>query len=362
MDQPGVLGQTADGPCLGARSPRSYTYPGDAARFSSLRSRSSVQRNLFHARIGNNMVMNPGILFLVVAVGFGAAFWIGRYTHVSVPVKSPDQGLSTVRTHSTVVSVSGLGTLEPVGEIHVLAGPMTELGGAPRIKSINVAERDTVHRNQVLVTFDNLSQLTAERVRMTANIESKKTEIKILKIQTDRFEQLVQTGSFPIAEFEERRARLAGFHSQSQELMSTLKALNERLHSDTVIRVPIDEIVLRTNARVGERTQENGMLEIDNASKMQALIQMDEGDTSFIRVGQPVIIKRENRAFGSILNGKVGFIGLEVTSKKNLDRDPVLEPDLDKRVINIKVDLNPESSQTTRRLTGVKVAGIIKVS
>ena len=308
------------------------------------------------------MVKNPGILFLVVAVGFGAAFWIGRYTQVSVPVKSPDQGLSTLRTPSTVVSVSGLGTLEPVGEVHVLAGPMTQLGGAPRIKSINVAEGDTVQRNQILVTFDNLPQLTAERVRMTANIESKKTEIKILKIQTDRFEQLVQTGSFPIAELEERRVRLAGFHSQLQELMGTLKTLNERLLSDTVIRAPIDGIVLRTNARVGERAQENGVLEIGNTSKMQALIQVDEGDISSIRIGQPVTIKSENGAFGSILNGKVGSIGLEVTSKKNLGRDPILDPDLDKRVINIKVDLDPESSQKTRRLTGAKVIGIIKVS
>ncbi len=308
------------------------------------------------------MVKNPGILFLVVAVGFGAAFWIGRYTQVSVPVKSPDQGLSTLRTPSTVVSVSGLGTLEPVGEVHVLAGPMTQLGGAPRIKSINVAEGDAVQRNQILVTFDNLPQLTAERVRMTANIESKKTEIKILKIQTDRFEQLVQTGSFPIAELEERRVRLAGFYSQLQELMGTLKTLNERLLSDTVIRAPIDGIVLRTNARVGERAQENGVLEIGNTSKMQALIQVDEGDISSIRIGQPVTIKSENGAFGSILNGKVGSIGLEVTSKKNLGRDPILDPDLDKRVINIKVDLDPESSQKTRRLTGAKVIGIIKVS
>jgi HlyD family secretion protein len=308
------------------------------------------------------MVKNPGILFLVVAVGFGAAFWIGRYTQVSVPVKSPDQGLSTLRTPSTVVSVSGLGTLEPVGEVHVLAGPMTQLGGAPRIKSINVAEGDTVQRNQILVTFDNLPQLTAERVRMTANIESKKTEIKILKIQTDRFEQLAQTGSFPIAELEERRVRLAGFHSQLQELMGTLKTLNERLLSDTVIRAPIDGIVLRTNARVGERAQENGVLEIGNTSKMQALIQVDEGDISSIRIGQPVTIKSENGAFGSILNGKVGSIGLEVTSKKNLGRDPILDPDLDKRVINIRVDLDPESSQKTRRLTGAKVIGIIKVS
>jgi HlyD family secretion protein len=144
--------------------------------------------------------------------------------------------------------------------------------------------------------------------------------------------------------------------------MGTLKTLNERLLSDTVIRAPIDGIVLRTNARVGERAQENGVLEIGNTSKMQALIQVDEGDISSIRIGQPVTIKSENGAFGSILNGKVGSIGLEVTSKKNLGRDPILDPDLDKRVINIRVDLDPESSQKTRRLTGAKVIGIIKVS
>ena len=53
-------------------------------------------------------------------------------------------------------------------------------------------------------------------------------------------------------------------------------------------------------------------------------------------------------------------ISLKVTYKKKLGQDPILDPGLEKRVIEVKVDLDPESSQKTRRLTGIKIIGIFK--
>ncbi len=306
------------------------------------------------------MLKRSGLLLLVFGIGFGAASWIARHKQLRDPVKRPNHNLSMVTSNSKLGSVSGLGTIEPVGEVHNLAAPITQLGVAPRITSINVAEGDSVNQNQILATFDNLPQLLAETARIKANVEKKKIEIDILETQTGRFEQLVQTGSLPIVDLEERKIRLAGFQSQLQELMGAMNTSNERLISDTVIRSPINGIVLKTNARIGERAQADGVFEIANTNKMQGIIQVDEADISSIRIGQAVILRSENGAFRSNLNGKVRSISLKVTYKKKLGQDPILDPGLEKRVIEVKVDLDPESSQKTRRLTGIKIIGIFK--
>ena len=104
------------------------------------------------------MRFNPSraILVLLVSAGFGAAFWAGQTTRLSVPNKSQSQQGSTIQRNPITKSVSAPGTLEPVGEVHVLAGPAAQIGGAPRIKSIAVTEGEKVYQNQILATFDNL--------------------------------------------------------------------------------------------------------------------------------------------------------------------------------------------------------------
>jgi HlyD family secretion protein len=309
-------------------------------------------------------MINPSraILVLLVATGFGAAFLAGQNTRSNIFEKTQPQEERTIRQDPISTSVSALGTLEPSGDVHVLAGPMTQLGGAPRIKSINVSEGDRVVRKQVLATFDNSPQVLAEQNRIVANIESKKSEIKILKQQTKRFEQLTATGSFPVAELEEKKVRLAGFQSQLQELMETLKTSNERLFSDTVIRSPINGVVLKINARVGERAKETGVIEIGTTSQMQAVIEVDEADISSIRIGQPVTITSENGAFSTILKGTVSSIGLKATAKQKVGQDPGAAPDSEVRVIDVRVDLDFKSSREARSLTGVKIMAVIKTS
>jgi HlyD family secretion protein len=307
---------------------------------------------------------NPSraLLILLVALGFGAAFWAGQNTRSSLYEKPQSEAKSTIHQNLVISSVSALGTLEPSGDVYVMAGPITQLGGAPRIKSINVNEGDRVARNQVLATFDNSPEILAEYNRIVANIESKKSEIKILKQQTKRFEQLTATGSFPVAELEEKNVRLAGFQSQLQELLGTLKTSKERLASDTVIRSSINGVVLKVNGRVGERAQESGVIEIGNTNKMQAVIEVDESDIGLIRIGQPVKITSENGAFSKTLNGTVSSIGLKATARRMVGQDPGVAPDSEVRVIDVRVNLDSKSSRQARTLTGVKIMAVIRTS
>lgn len=308
-------------------------------------------------------VINRVILSLITASGLGIAFWAGRTLQVASPSGSTaTQRLPDIIRQKPRSSVSALGTLQPIGDVHVLAGPLTQMGGAPRVKSIKVREGDRVSRNQVLATFDNSPQAIADRDRIIANIQSKQSEIRILQQQTARFEQLTATGSFPVAELEEKKVRLAGFKSQLQELVGSLKTTDERMLNDTVIKSPIDGLVLKVNAKVGERANEDGVIEIGDTNQMQAVVEVDESDIQSIRVGQSVKIKGENGAFSNTLHGVVSSIGLMAKARQRVGQDPGLAPDSEVRVIEVRVNLDSHSSQLAKHLTGVKVVAVIQAS
>jgi HlyD family secretion protein len=259
-------------------------------------------------------------------------------------------------------TVSGLGTIQPVGDVHVLAGPMGQYGGAPRIKTILVKEGDRVSKNQTLVIFDNSAEFASERSRIAVSITSKKIEIDLLRAQINRFEYLTKAGAYPMADLEEKKVRLASFHAQLRELEGTLRTYDERILPGTVIRAPISAVALKINNRVGERVHQSGVIEIGNIDRMQAVLDIDEGDIELIRTGQAVTVNSENGAFRESLQGSVSSIGLIVKGKKRLSVDPALDSDSEERVIEVKVMLDPKSSQRTRQLTGVKVVGVIAVS
>ncbi len=170
--------------------------------------------------------------------------------------------------------VSAFGTLEPAGDVHILAGPMNELGGAPRVKSILVSEGTRVLKGQVLVIFDNKERLYAEKEKIQREIRGKRAEIQILSTNIRRFAPLSLEGSFPLSDYEDKKVRLATFESQLQELLGSLKAIEARIDTDTVIRSPISGYVLSVNARPGERSGSQGIIEIGNISRMQAVIQV----------------------------------------------------------------------------------------
>jgi HlyD family secretion protein len=309
------------------------------------------------------MAVNKRVVLAFVAPAvLGLAFWVGRTTQEFRPAKSTVHSLRSVHQPKLTTSVSALGILSPSGDVHVLASPLMQMSGSPRIKRIVVREGDRVARNQLLVTFDNSPQVLAERNRVLANIERKNQEIKILTHQTMRYQQLMVTGSLPVSDFEEKRLRLASFQSQLQELIGTLKTSNERLASDTAIRSPINGVVLRINARAGERAKESGVIEVGNTNQMQAVVEVEEADISSVRIGQHVIVTSENGAFVTSLNGTVSSIGLKAIPRKMFGQDPGLAPDSEVRVIEVRVNLDANSSRLVRSLTGVKIMAIIKTS
>lgn len=328
-----------------------------------LQNRASAKQVYFELHVLPHPIemkkLNLTILIFACTAALATFFYFAQHIKM-LESKRADDFASTQVATSPKDGVSAFGTLEPADDVHILAGPMNELGGAPRVKSILVSEGSRVSKGQVLVIFDNKERLYAEKDKIQREINGKRTEIQILSTNIKRFAPLSLEGLFPLSDYEDKKVRLATFESQLQGLLGSLKAIEARIDTDTVIRSPISGYVLRINARPGERPDSLGVVEIGDISKMQAVIQVDESDITSIAVGQKALIKSENGSFNGTLNGFVNSVGLAVSSRKKLSNNPSVDSDPEKRVIDVRVILVPDAIDRVKRLTGAKVSAFIE--
>jgi len=161
-----------------------------------------------------------------------------------------------------------------------------------------------------------------------------------------------------------RVCRLNGFNEVNQkELNKFFKKHKINLIGDqknikidlfnSKLRSPIDGFILGINTRVGERPQNEGILDIGSSQKMEALIEVYESDIDRVFISQNVELSSENGGFQKNLKGKVIRISPQVKQRKVLSTDPT--GDADSRIIEVLVKLDQDSINTVQNYAGMKV-------
>lgn len=127
----------------------------------------------------------------------------------------------------------------------------------------------------------------------------------------------------------------------------------------TEVRSPRDGQILKVQTWEGEIVNsQKGIVSIGQTNTMYAVAEVYETDLPKIRRGQKATITSVSG--GSItepLHGMVDEVGLEVAKKDVLNTDPAAE--IDARVVEVKIRLQPEDSQKVSGLTNMKVKAAI---
>ena len=249
-------------------------------------------------------------------------------------------------------SVAALGSLRPAGDVRRLAAPVSGFGGTPRVASLLVKEGDPVARGQVLAVFDNRPKIEADLAATDAKILSADTEIPLKRREVARYAQAARQGATKVVLLEEKQNELTMLERNRVELIAERGKLEADL-SDSVLRSPIDGTVLKVTARVGERPDAEGVIEVGASQSMEALIEVYESDINRIKVGESVVLISENGGFEGDLQGTVERISPQVRQRQVLSTDPT--GDADARIIEVIVKLDPGSIQRVSRLSGLKV-------
>lgn len=117
------------------------------------------------------------------------------------------------------------------------------------------------------------------------------------------------------------------------------------------IRSPIDGQVLQINTFAGESIRNGGIVELAQTEQMYAIAEVYETDIARVRTGQKAIVT--SNIFSRELQGTVEAIGSQIGKRSVINNDPTL--DIDVRVIEVKIRLDPEDSQKVSRLINSQI-------
>jgi HlyD family secretion protein len=121
------------------------------------------------------------------------------------------------------------------------------------------------------------------------------------------------------------------------------------------VRAPQDGTVLKIYTRAGEKIATEGVIDLGQTQRMMALVEVYESDVPRIKLGQSAKVMSD--AIGQELTGNVREIGQKVLRQNVVNTDPTSNTDA--RVIEVRIELDAESSEKVAKFTNSQVTAKI---
>jgi HlyD family secretion protein len=122
------------------------------------------------------------------------------------------------------------------------------------------------------------------------------------------------------------------------------------------VHSPIDGEVLYIHTRAGEVVSTDGIVEIGRTRRMEAVAEVYQSDIGRIKIGQQARVTSDS--IPGELHGTVKRIGSQIRRQTIVNTDP--SSNLDSRVVEVHVALDPASSQSAAKFTNLQVMVVIK--
>jgi HlyD family secretion protein len=181
-----------------------------------------------------------------------------------------------------------------------------------------------IHRNRIELTTQR--QIKAARATLNKIAEVRPTDVQAAKAEIDR-----------------------------------ARANVDKVQADlelSYIRTPINGQVLKIHTRPGETVGNKGIVALGKTDQMNVMAEVYELDVNKVRVGQRAIIT--SNVFSGELYGKVSQVGLQVNPQDVLSTDPTA--DVNRRIVEVKINLDPESNRKASAFTNLQVNTVIHLS
>jgi len=200
------------------------------------------------------------------------------------------------------------------------------------------------------------SQAILNRINTTANKQLAEAKVALNRINATSNKQINESqGKLnSIAEVRPVDVQLA--QTEIESAIANLNRAKTELEA-AYIRAPMTGQIIKIHTRVGEKIGDEGIADFAQTNAMMAVAEVYQTDISKIKLGQKAIIT--SQGFTGELQGTVQQIGLQV-KRQNIFGDQPGE-NLDSRIVEVKILLNPEDSKKVSGLTNLQVQTAIKL-
>ncbi|ARV61176.1 HlyD family secretion protein [Nostocales cyanobacterium HT-58-2] len=236
-------------------------------------------------------------------------------------------------------------------------------------------------------------ELQGEIATQAATIARRQSEVNVALSEYNRYLALYREGAIAASNLDQRRLTLETAEAQLKEVKAnrnrtadTLRAQINRARAtlnqiaevrpvdvqvaqtevdqanaaakrakaelqEAYIRAPITGQVLEVYTKSGEAIAEEGIVDLGKTDQMEVVAEVYQSDIGQIHNGQVALITGE--AFSGELRGIIRQVGLQVSQQKVFSNQP--GQNLDRRVVEVRIRLNPNDSQKVASLTNLQV-------
>jgi HlyD family secretion protein len=243
-------------------------------------------------------------------------------------------------------------------KLHTAGGATTIFLDSRRLArdtAIEEIEKAKSKRSQTIAVLEKQisgNSATKQRIDRTLIQQIKEAEAIYNKNVATLNEQINQAKANVERIAEVRPVDLRGAEAEIARAQAAARQAQADLEL-SYVRSPIAGEVFKIQTKPGEAPGSQGILEIAQNDQMMAVAEVYESDISKVKVGQIAEINSESGSFVGKISGRVVQVGLQVAKKDVLKTDPAA--DVDSRVVEVKIAIDPAQSSIVRGLTYSKV-------
>ncbi|OKH21165.1 ABC exporter membrane fusion protein [Chroogloeocystis siderophila] len=251
------------------------------------------------------------------------------------------------------------------GEIQAQQATITrleaELAGEIAAQNAAIARWQSEVRN-ANAEYNRFQQLYQQGAIAASSLDNKRLTAETAQAQLDEAQQTQsKTIESLQAQLKEARATLnqiaevrpVDLQAAQSEVEEALTSVN-RARTDLAqayIKAPISGQILKIHSRVGEKMSDSGIADLAQTNTMLVVAEVYQTDINKVKLGQTATVTSE--AINGKLQGVVSHVGLQVDRQNVFSNQP--GENLDRRVVEVKIRLNPTDSQQVAGLTNLQV-------
>lgn len=207
---------------------------------------------------------------------------------------------------------------------------------------------------QGAISASDLDQRRLKRETTQAQLN----EIKANKIRTaETVRQQIQQAKATLEQIAEiRPVDVQATAAQVEKAEAAVEQAQTNLAEATIL-APISGRILEIHSKPGETVSDNGIAELAQTDQMEVVAEVYQTDINKIKAGQLATISSSSLA--EKISGNVRLIGLQVSQQTVSSGTP--GENLDRRIVEVRIRINPEDSQRIANLTNLQVQVAIKL-
>lgn len=194
------------------------------------------------------------------------------------------------------------------------------------------------------------AKVTLERIERTGKQQIQEAKTTLVRIESTGQQQIKEARSTLNQVSEVRGVDVKTAQTEVDSALAAVKKAQTELNQ-AYIRSPITGKVVKVHTRVGEQISDQGIVDLAETDRMEVIAEIYQSDIRKIREGQTATIT--GSAFTGEVKGKVRLIGLKVDQQDIFSNQP--GENFDRKVIAVRIALNPQDSQKVAGLTNSQV-------